>query len=222
MTTRRARREAARGRDEMLGMLVSCIGCAAILAFISPQLLQGTLGAMLGAGAVLSIVFAIFFHLRHGGSAAGALVLVLFSVSITAGSMFGLWWYLFVYVASQPGLFTFGALAQSPAPQPTSATTLSAPGFSSDLAEAGPAVAPSIAPVPGSTCGSAVVKEVEALALRAEPTRSSQQLAAIARGNRVDILCTASVQADDREWYNVRSGSVEGWMSARYLDVQQP
>ncbi|HEY0607389.1 MAG TPA: SH3 domain-containing protein [Herpetosiphonaceae bacterium] len=218
MTTREARQQAALGRGEMLGTLVSCIGCAAILAFISPQLLLGKWGAMLGAVAALSAVFAIYFHLRDGGSAAGALVLVLFVGGITAGSMYGLWWYLFVYVASQP--FTFGTVAQSQAPPPTSATTLPSPGFNAALAESTATVAPSPSPMPGSICGSAVVIEVEALALRAEPTRSSQQLAAIVRGNLVDLLCIDPVQADGREWYKVRSGNVEGWMSARYLHVQ--
>lgn len=222
MTTRRVRRQAERGRDEMLGMLVSCIGCAAILAFVSPQLLLGGIGMVLGIGAALAIVFAIFFHLRQGGSAAGALVLVLFTGGITAGSMYGLWWYLFVYVASQPGLFTFGIPALPQSSQPQSRAALPSPAFSSDLADAAPTVVPSSSPMPGSICGSAVVQEVEALALRAQPTRSSQQLAAIARGNQVDVLCVAPVQADDREWYNVRSGNVEGWMSARYLTMQQP
>lgn len=222
MATRRARREAARGRDEMLGMLVSCIGCALILAFISPQLLLGGIGIVLGMGAALAIVFAIFFHLRHGGSAAGALVLVLFTGGITAGSMYGLWWYLFVYVASQPGLFTFGTPALPQSSQPQSTVALPSPVFSSDLADGAPTVAPSPSLMPGSTCGSAVVQEVEVLALRAEPTRSSQQLAAIGRGNLVELLCADSVQADGRQWYKVRSGNLEGWMSARYLRMQQP
>lgn len=218
MTTRRARREAALGRGEMLGTLVSCIGCAAILAFISPQLLLGKWGAMLGAVAALSAVLAIFFHLRDGGSAAGALVLVLFIGGITAGSMYGLWWYLFVYVASQP--FSFGTPAQSQAPQPQSTSAMPAPSFNATLVESTSTVVPSPSPMPGSICGSAVVIEVEALALRAEPTRSSQQLAAIGRENLVELLCTDPVQADGREWYKVRSGNVEGWMSARYLHVQ--
>lgn len=205
----------------MLGMLVSCIGAAAILAFISPQLLFGLYGRVLGIGATVAIVLAIFFHLRQGGSIIGALLHVLLTGGLAAGSMYGIWWYFFIHLASQPNLFSFAPLGQTSFNSPT---TVSQPhpsvsaAVSMDESLSTPPLP--VSPMPG--CGRATVYEVEALALRAEPTRSSHQLTAVDRGNKVDLLCEPTVHADEREWYKVRYGVIEGWMSARYLDVQQP
>ncbi len=221
MTHRRRRAQAARGRDECLGMLVLCIGGAAIIAFISPRLLLGAYGLIFGIGAVLSIILAAVFHLRQGGSATGALVLVLFTASITTGSLYGVWWYFFIHIASQP-LFTFESLGQTGAREPARGFVVQPSVLPADGPGVGLVVSPSPSLMPAQTCGRAVVYDVDALALRAKPTRSPQQLAAVARGTPVDLACEDPIHADNIQWYKVRLGAIEGWMSARYLQVQQP
>jgi hypothetical protein len=215
MTTR------CQGRDEMLGILVSCIGAAAILAFISPQLLFGPYGLVLGSGAALAIVLAIFFHLRQGGSLVGACIHILLTGGLTAGSMYGIWWYFFIHLASQPNLLSFGPIAPTTF-NPPAGISQTHPTVSAAVSTDGRLSTAPLTASPVPTCGTATVHEVDALALRAEPTRGSQQRTAIERGNRVELLCEPIVHADDREWYKVRYGTIEGWMSARYLHVQQP
>lgn len=66
-------------------------------------------------------------------------------------------------------------------------------------------------------CGRARVVGVEALSIRAAPSRQSEQLGAIKVGELVDVLCDAPISADERVWLRVRAGKVEGYMSDRYL-----
>lgn len=217
MATRRAQRQAVHGRDEMLGMLVSCISGAAVLAFISPQLLRGTLGYLLGGGALFASVFAVIFHLRQGGSMAGAFLLVMLTGSLTAGSMYGIWWYSFVYLASQPNLFNVSALGQSvQQPMLLQPTSTSIPATSSAALVAAPSADAS------KQCGRARVQGVEALALRAEPTQRAAQLGAVPEDEVVDLACTPTVISDNIVWQKVRWGNTNGWMSTRFLQGQQP
>lgn len=72
----------------------------------------------------------------------------------------------------------------------------------------------------GDTCGQARVAGVEALSIRAAPSRQSEQLGAVAVGELVDVLCGAPISADDRVWLKVRVGRVEGYMSDRYLSLE--
>lgn len=211
------RRHAVRGRDEMLEMLVSCIGAAAILAFMSPQLLRGVLGYLLGGAALFAIVFAVFFHLRQGGSLAGALLLVMLTGSVTAGSMYGIWWYSFVYLASQPDLFNVAALGQS-IQQPTvlPSPRASVPSTPSAASVAAPSVDVS------TSCGRALVRGVEALALREGPTQRAAQLAAVPQDEAVDLACVPTVTSENIVWQKVHRGDTEGWMSTSFLQVQQP
>lgn len=222
MTTRKAQREASRGRDESLGMLVSCISAAAMLAFISPQLLLGTLGYVLGSGAILAIILAVVCHLRQGGSMAGAFVLVLLAGSLTTGTMFGIWWYFVVYLPAQPNLLNVGALGTSINSQPTAAAHTDSAQSSTSPIVTTAASAQSVPSAAAQVCGTAAVREVQALALRAAPARKSPQLATVAQGTHVGLICAPLVRADDLDWYKVKYGAIEGWMSARYLDIQQP
>ncbi|NTU81069.1 MAG: SH3 domain-containing protein [Chloroflexales bacterium] len=72
-------------------------------------------------------------------------------------------------------------------------------------------------PTAGDVCGSATVVDVAALSIRAEPSRQSAQVGAISAGSPVSILCGAPIAADERVWLRVRAGQVEGYMSDRYL-----
>jgi uncharacterized protein YraI len=73
----------------------------------------------------------------------------------------------------------------------------------------------------GEVCGQARVIEVTALSIRAQPTRNSTRVGEVGNGNQVDVLCVSPVAADDRVWFRVRSGAVEGWMSSRYLQLEE-
>jgi uncharacterized protein YraI len=69
-------------------------------------------------------------------------------------------------------------------------------------------------------CGRAVVVEVEALSLRAEPDLQAERLAAVPRGVAVDLRCLDAVAADERNWLAVQHNGIAGWMSDRYLAIQ--
>ena len=71
---------------------------------------------------------------------------------------------------------------------------------------------------PNAVCSQATVVEVEALAIRAEPNRSSALLGEVPRGGVVDVLCQEPVDADGRVWVKARSGGIEGYMSTNYLE----
>lgn len=88
---------------------------------------------------------------------------------------------------------------------------------------------------PANTCGSgrnavcdaATVIEVESLAVRAAPNRNAAYLGEVPEGRMVDVLCVDEVQADERTWVCVSTGSggvnsVVGWMSTRYLAFDTP
>ncbi len=69
-------------------------------------------------------------------------------------------------------------------------------------------------------CGRAVVVDVEALSLRAEPSLQAERLAAVPRGVAVDLRCLDAVAAEARNWLAVQHNGIAGWMSDRYLAVQ--
>jgi len=71
---------------------------------------------------------------------------------------------------------------------------------------------------PNAVCGQATVVEVAALAIRAEPNRSSALLGEVPRGGVVDVLCQEPIDADGRVWVKARSGGIEGFMSTNYLE----
>jgi uncharacterized protein YraI len=61
------------------------------------------------------------------------------------------------------------------------------------------------------------VIEVTALSIQASPSINAESLGAINQGNTVNVLCVEPVEAEDRLWVKVREGTIEGWMSSRYL-----
>ncbi|NJN68328.1 MAG: SH3 domain-containing protein [Chloroflexaceae bacterium] len=73
----------------------------------------------------------------------------------------------------------------------------------------------------GEVCGQARVVEVTALSIREQPSRDSAYLGEVSGNQTVDVLCVPPVSADDRVWFRVRSGSIEGWMSSRYLQLDE-
>ena len=64
---------------------------------------------------------------------------------------------------------------------------------------------------PNAVYSQATVVEVEALAIRAEPNRSSALLGEVPRGGVVDVLCQEPVDADGRVLVKARSGGIEGY-----------
>ncbi len=70
-------------------------------------------------------------------------------------------------------------------------------------------------------CGRATVVGVAALSIRAAPTRQSSRLGEVAQGNQVVLLCDPEVAADERIWWKVQVGGIEGWMSNRYLQREE-
>ncbi len=67
-------------------------------------------------------------------------------------------------------------------------------------------------------CDGATVVEVAALSMQQAPTLDADPMGeAVPHGERVDILCGDMVEADGITWAHVRRGTVEGWMSTRYL-----
>jgi uncharacterized protein YraI len=77
---------------------------------------------------------------------------------------------------------------------------------------------PQTSPVPNvEVCATAKVIEVTALSIQASPSINAESLGAINQGNTVNVLCVEPVEAEDRLWVKVREGTIEGWMSSRYL-----
>lgn len=70
-------------------------------------------------------------------------------------------------------------------------------------------------------CGRATVVGVAALSIRAAPTRESTRLGEVAQGNQVVLLCEPEVAADERIWWKIQVGAIEGWMSNRYLQREE-
>lgn len=215
----RARRAARRDRDDALDVFLRCIATGAIVACFVPGLLTGALGKLFLTAAVLSGFFAILFHVRQGGSIVGALLRLVWIGSIGAGTIIGVWWYFTVYLAAQPHLFNFGSLGQQPPLSIHSAASITNP-----VSATSQPVIPIVTVVPQvqaapSACGEAVVKGTTALSIRAAPTRQSQRLGVVPEGHTVMLVCSPEVTADGLRWYRVSSGTVDGWMSARYLTI---
>lgn len=211
--SRSGNRRIRQGRDEALGIIVSCIGAGAILAYVSPALLPGPYGWVLGAGIVFGAIVAMIGQRRSGGSFAGGLFRIVVVAGITAASMFGLWWYFFVYIASQPSLFDFSSIGK--------ATEQTAIADQQQLRLLASASAPAEGEPGAGLCGSAIVQGVELLNLRSQPSLASEALVAIPQGQTVQVLCDPQTQADSIVWQKVRSGSTEGWMSIRFLSINQ-
>lgn len=68
-----------------------------------------------------------------------------------------------------------------------------------------------------TTCGQANVVDVSELRIRAAPSLRAQTLGSQRKGQVVVLLCDAVMKADGINWRKVRVGSIEGWMSSRYL-----
>ncbi|NTU81068.1 MAG: peptidoglycan DD-metalloendopeptidase family protein [Chloroflexales bacterium] len=127
--------------------------------------------------------------------------------------------------ASSPLPSAPAAHAAVPTQQPatavaTPAISTPAPGVAEPTAPVMAATAPATQANP-ATCGLGVVVDVPALNIRAAPTQQAAVLAAVAQFDAVDLLCVDPVQAEGRVWLRVRYAGVEGWMSDRFLDVQE-
>lgn len=73
-----------------------------------------------------------------------------------------------------------------------------------------------------TVCGRGVVVDVVALNIRSEPLLGGAIMASVPQFEAVEVLCVEPVYAEQRVWRRVRYGAVEGWMSDRFLDIQNP
>lgn len=71
-------------------------------------------------------------------------------------------------------------------------------------------------------CGSAVVGVVAALAIREAPSLQSVAVGEVPQGRRIKLVCESAVSADGISWQRVDYGSGQGWMSRKYLLIEQP
>ena len=72
----------------------------------------------------------------------------------------------------------------------------------------------------GATCGRATVSGVGSLIIRAAPGMNTPKLGARQASTTVDLLCDAPVDAGGHTWRRVRSGDLQGWMSAQFLKIR--
>jgi hypothetical protein len=96
-----------------------------------------------------------------------------------------------------------------------------APEATHGLASAVPELPGGGDPLPAGVCGSATVSGIPSLSIRATPDRAGELVADVAAERQVELLCSAPVIADERTWREVRSGAAQGWMSTRYLTIDQ-
>lgn len=71
-------------------------------------------------------------------------------------------------------------------------------------------------------CGSAVVGIVAALAIREAPSLQSVAVGEVPQGRRIKLVCEPTVSADGISWQLVDYGVGQGWMSRKYLLIEQP
>ncbi|GAC1564864.1 MAG: hypothetical protein NVS2B7_38950 [Herpetosiphon sp.] len=207
----------------MLGMTISFLGMYVfLLGFLPP--LANSLGGLLLGGAVFTGGLQVIIWLREGSSFVGAVGrMILTAISVVA-IMGGFVWYLGTYLPNQPGLFHFGMAAMPKASDaaPNLLSRLMVPAAIPAATTPSPLVVPvsgAVAPTTNDICGTAIVVTVDALAIHPTPLLQSPQSGATAKGQSVDLLCTAPVNADQRVWRQVRDGRVIGWMSTRYLQI---
>ena len=94
------------GQREALGIVISCLGIAGLLAGFPglSGLLKGTWGFVLFGGAVIGALLYVFVTLRIGNKIfAALLVLGLFS-ALSFGSTYGVMWYFISYLPAHGGL----------------------------------------------------------------------------------------------------------------------
>lgn len=112
MATRRRRQ--TQPTNEILGMVVSCIGGYAILFGISPTIANGTIGLFLIGGAILSSILYIIIGLRNGRQVFRSIIELLIVSLIAFVTVYGCIWYFTVYLASQSNLFNFSIHSSTP------------------------------------------------------------------------------------------------------------
>ena len=123
------------------------------------------------------------------------------------------------------GYWRQGFSAFKPTPQPSANDLFqpAEPGLSGMLAAVEPADR-NIA-VEGinseDSCGNAVVQDVAALAIREAPSLQSVAVGEVPQGRSIALICEAVV-ADGLAWQMVDYGLGRGWMSRKYLLVEQP
>lgn len=195
-----------------VGLFVVCISpfiAFQLLGFFGVDLLRGPIRVILVGGAVLGAALAIAVFLAERRSllvayfsllATGALVVVLAYVTL---------WYFGQSNAGRPLLSFVSPAAPAATAQATATTDM--PAGSAINATSVPA------PAAGQTCGEAVVSSASALVIRAAPGLNAPRIGARPAGTVVQLLCDAQVGADGLNWQHVRSGDVEGWMSAQFL-----
>lgn len=71
-------------------------------------------------------------------------------------------------------------------------------------------------------CGSAVVGIVAALAIREAPSLQSVAVGEVPQGRRIKLICEPTVSTDGISWQLVDYGVGQGWMSRKYLLIEQP
>lgn len=72
------------------------------------------------------------------------------------------------------------------------------------------------------SCGSAVVQGVAAVAIREAPSLQSVAVGEVPQGRSIKLICESVVGADGLTWQLVDYGPGRGWMSRKYLLVEQP
>lgn len=110
----RRKRSDAHESNESLQMYVSCIAVIGFLHGLSLmmgsgtlKLLEGPLGWLLLAGAVVGAGFKLLFDLRYGYSATRSLIEIVFFGVLTYGMMLGVFWYLMEnFMKSGVSIFT--------------------------------------------------------------------------------------------------------------------
>ena len=199
-----------------VGLFVVCISpfiAFQLLGFFGVDLLRGPIRVILVGGAVIGAALAIAVFLAERRSllvayfsllATGALVVVLAYVAL---------WYFGRSNDRRPLLSFISPAAPSATAQATATADVPAGPQSNATSAPAPAAAPGV----GQTCGEAVVSSVGALVIRAAPGLNAPRIGARPAGTVVQLLCDPQVGADGLNWQHVRSGEVEGWMSAQFL-----
>jgi len=78
---------------ELLGIVVSCVGVAALLLGLAPVLFQCPLGLLLLGFGALGAIGHVVATLRAGRSAGRALIELLLVAALTFGLLYGVIWY---------------------------------------------------------------------------------------------------------------------------------
>ncbi len=94
------------GQREALGIVISCLGIAGLLAGFPglSGLLKGTWGFVLFGGAVIGALLYVFITLRIGNKIFAALLVLGFFSALSFGSTYGVTWYFISYLPAHGGL----------------------------------------------------------------------------------------------------------------------